>query len=314
LSKRDLAASVRQRLLNQAHAQKRPFQELLQYFAMERFLYRLAQSRHADKFILKGALLLTAWQAPLSRSTMDIDLLGKTSNKVEHIASIVSELCTMETEADGVNFDATSVRAVRIKEDADYEGVRVQFKATLAGARIPMQIDIGFGDVIHPSSSRIEYPTLLEFPPPILQAYPKETVIAEKLEALTALAALNSRMKDFFDLWALSRLYPFEGVVLVKAIKATFEHRSTAIEPNPEGLTDDFGEQKSILWTAFLHRARLRTAPESLVEAIGLVREFASLPLAAAASKDRFNYRWLPRGPWVRLATAKSGNSLLRLR
>jgi predicted nucleotidyltransferase component of viral defense system len=261
LTKRDIAASVRQRLLNHAHAQGRPFQELLQYYAMERFLYRLAQSSHADKFILKGALLLTAWKAPLSRSTMDIDLLGNTSNDLGHIASIVSEICAIESDADGVKFDPASVKAARIKEDADYEGVRAQFRATLAGARIPMQIDIGFGDVIVPGAARIEYPVLLEFPAPILQAYPKETVIAEKLEALTALAALNSRMKDFFDLWALSRLYPFEGAVLVKAIKATFDRRSTVIEGLPEGLTDHFGKDKSTLWTAFLRRARLTSAP-----------------------------------------------------
>ena len=143
MSKRDIAASVRQRLLNQSRAQNRPFQELLQYYAMERFLYRLAQSGHADKFVLKGALLLTAWRAPISRQTVDIDLLGKTSNELEHIISIVSEICALESGADGVRFDRASVKATRIKEDADYEGVRVQFKAILAGARIPMQIDIG---------------------------------------------------------------------------------------------------------------------------------------------------------------------------
>lgn len=298
MSKRDLAASVRQRLLNQAHAQERPFQELLQYYAMERFLYRLAQSSHADKFILKGALLLTAWQAPLSRSTMDIDLLGKTSNKLDHIASLVSEISALEPEADGVTFDSASVKATRIKEDADYEGVRVQFKATLAGARIPMQIDIGFGDVIVPRAARIEYPTLLEFPAPVLQAYPKETVIAEKLEALTALATLNSRMKDFFDLWALSRLYPFEGPLLVKAIKATFDHRSTTIEALPDGLKEEFGTGKSALWAAFRRRARLTSAPTSLLDTVRIIREFAHPPLSAAASGDFFHQNWKPGDSW----------------
>ncbi|MGB8115636.1 MAG: nucleotidyl transferase AbiEii/AbiGii toxin family protein [Candidatus Sulfotelmatobacter sp.] len=200
MSKRDLAASVRQRLLNQAHDQGRPFQELLQYYAIERFLYRLAQSNHRDKFILKGALLLTVWQAPLSRSTVDIDLLGKTSNKLEHIASLVSEICGLDVEADGVKFDPASIKTAHIKEDADYEGIRVRFRATVSGARIPMQIDIGFDDVIVPQATKIDYPTLLEFPAPVLQAYPKETVIAEKLEALTALATLNSRMKDFYEM------------------------------------------------------------------------------------------------------------------
>jgi predicted nucleotidyltransferase component of viral defense system len=300
LSKRDLAASVRQRLLNQAHAQGRPFQELLQYYAIERFLYRLAQSSHCDKFILKGALLLTAWQTPLSRSTVDIDLLGKTSNKLEHIASLMSEICGLDVEADGVKFDPASIKTARIKEDVDYEGIRVRFRATLAGARVPMQIDIGFDDVIVPRATKIEYPTLLEFPAPVLQAYPKETVIAEKLEALTALATLNSRMKDFFDLWALSRVYPFEGPVLVKAIKATFKHRSAAIESLPEGLKDDFGKEttKSGQWTAFLRRARLTSAPSMFVETIRAVREFAHPPLSAAASGDPFEQNWKPGGPW----------------
>ena len=300
MSKRDLAASVRQRLLNQAHDQGRPFQELLQYYAIERFLYRLAQSNHRDKFILKGALLLTVWQAPLSRSTVDIDLLGKTSNKLEHIASLVSEICGLDVEADGVKFDSASIKTAHIKEDADYEGIRVRFRATVSGARIPMQIDIGFDDVIVPQATKIDYPTLLEFPAPVLQAYPKETVIAEKLEALTALATLNSRMKDFFDLWALSRVYPFEGPVLVRAIKTTFDHRSTAIEPLPEGLNDDFGREpiRSGQWTAFLRRARLTSAPSKFVDTIRAVREFAHPPLSAAASDDSFEQNWEPGGSW----------------
>ena len=300
MSKRDIAASVRQRLLNQSRAQNRPFQELLQYYAMERFLYRLAQSGHTDKFVLKGALLLTAWRAPISRQTVDIDLLGKTSNELEHIISIVSEICALEPGADGVRFDRASVKATRIKEDADYEGVRVQFKAILAGARIPMQIDIGFGDVIVPQATRIEYPTLLEFPAPVLQAYPKETVVAEKLEALTALAALNSRMKDFFDLWVLPRLYPFDGAVLVQAIRATFHRRETKVEAAPEGLSDGFAKDniKSGQWTAFLRRARLTSAPASFLDAVRSVREFAGLPLSAAASSDPFQQNWPPGGPW----------------
>lgn len=142
---------------------------------MERFLYRLANSPFADRFILKGALLLTAWRAPFARPTMDIDLAGKTSNKLEHIQSLVGEICELSTEPDGIEFEATSIQIQRIKEDADYEGVRVRFNATLARARIPMQIDIGFGDVISPRPIEIEYPAMLEFPPPMLLAYPKES-------------------------------------------------------------------------------------------------------------------------------------------
>jgi hypothetical protein len=191
----DLGASVRQRLLNQSRRDGRPFQELLQYFAMERFLYRLAQYRFVDRFILKGALLLTAWRAPISRPTMDIDLAGRTNNDLDHIRSFIVELCGIETPPDGITFEKNSVEAGRIAEDADYEGVRVRFRATVAKARVPMQIDIGFGDVIVPEPIEVSYPTLLDFPAPVLKAYSKETVIAEKLEALTTLSLLNSRMK-----------------------------------------------------------------------------------------------------------------------
>jgi predicted nucleotidyltransferase component of viral defense system len=229
----DLAACVRQRLLNQSRAQSRPFQELIQYFAMERFLYRLAKSPYADRFILKGALLLTAWRAPLSRPTMDIDLAGQTNNQLDHIKEVVGTVCKLGVDPDGVQSNRAPIEVSRIKEDADYEGVRVQFDATLAKARIPMQLDIGFGDVITPGPTEIEYPTLLNFPAPVLRAYPGETVVAEKLEALTALGLLNSRMKDFYDLALLSRMYEFEGQRLSEAVSATFRHRGTAIEPEP---------------------------------------------------------------------------------
>ena len=141
----DLGASVRQRLLNQARAQKRPFQELLQYFAMERFLYRLAESPYAERFILKGALLLTAWRSPVSRPTMDIDLAGRTNNQLDHIKEVVGAVCGVRANPDGIEFNRRSIEASRIKEDADYEGVRVRFRATVARARIPMQLDIRFG-------------------------------------------------------------------------------------------------------------------------------------------------------------------------
>jgi len=300
VSTRDLGASVRQRLLNQAKDQFRPFQEMMQYYAMERFLYRLARSPHADQFILKGALLLSAWRSPLSRSTMDIDLLGKTSNKLDHIRSIFSKICMVDVEPDGISFDPASLETARIKEDADYEGVRVHFNGILARARISMQIDIGFGDVVVPEITTIEYPTMLEFPVPVLRAYPKETVIAEKLEALTVLADLNSRMKDFFDLWALSRTYPFKSDTLIRAITATFHHRGTALQPLPTGLSDEFGNsnEKSAQWTAFLRRARLESAPKAFGDIVAVVRQFAHPLLSAASSGDPFTAKWIPGGPW----------------
>ena len=300
MSGRDLGASVRQRLLNQSRAQGRPFQELLQYFAMERFLYRLSKSPSSDRFILKGALLLTAWRAPQSRPTMDIDLAGRTSNELDHIAELVGAVCELSTEPDGIEFNRASIEVSRIKEDADYEGVRVRFHATLAKARIPMQIDIGFGDIIVPGPTEVEYPTLLDFPAPVLQAYPKETVIAEKLEALTKLGLLNSRMKDYYDLALLSRMYSFEGENLIEAIIATFRHRGTSIEAEPIGLTDAFyaDPARAIQWRAFVRRSRFTEEPGDLEKLVAEVRRFAFPVLRPPSAKDRSWLAGKRAGPW----------------
>ena len=300
MSGRDLSASVRQRLLNQSRAQNRPFQELLQYFAMERFLYRLAKSPYADRFILKGALLLTAWRAPVSRPTMDIDLAGRTNNQLDHIKEIVNVWCGVAADADGVDFNRDSIEVSRIKEDADYEGVRVQFHATLARARIPMQLDIGFGDVITPGPIEVEYPTILNFPAPVLRAYPRETVVAEKLEALTALGLLNSRMKDFYDLALLSRMYPFDGKPLVEAIIATFRHRGTTIETEPIGLTQEYCDAPARLqqWRAFVRRSRFVAEAGDLTRLIDQIRSFLLPILSAIGGDNSFTAHWEPGGPW----------------
>jgi predicted nucleotidyltransferase component of viral defense system len=300
VSGRDIGASVRQRLLNKSRTQGRPFQELLQYFAMERFLYRLAKSPYSDRFVLKGALLLTAWRAPQSRPTMDIDLEGRVNNQLDHIKEVVGTVCEVDVEPDGIAFNRTSIEVSRIKEDADYEGVRVQFHATLARARIPMQLDIGFGDVITPEPMDIEYPSLLDFPAPVLRAYPKETVVAEKLEALTALGLLNSRMKDFYDLALLSRMYPFEGEHLLKAISATFRHRGTTIEVEPIGLTQVYCDDpaRAIQWRAFVRRSRFGEETGGLAGLVTEIRPFALPVLSAAAAGNPFGLRWKPSGPW----------------
>lgn len=299
MSDRDIGASVRQRLLNRARAEGRPFQELLQYFAMERFLYRLAGSRFADRFVLKGALLLMAWRAPVTRPTMDIDLAGKTTNDLEHIRSVVGELCHLSTDPDGLDFDPASIEVQRIKEDAEYGGVRVRFQASLARARIPMQIDIGFGEVIVPKPTKVEYPALLEFPSPILRAYRRETVVAEKLEALTVLGVLNSRIKDYFDLVILSRMYPFEGGVLVEAIRSTFQNRGTVVEANPVGLTEAYGADPAriVQWRAFVRRSRIDSEWE-LEDVVEQVRRFSVPLLTSIAEGYPFDLRWKPGGPW----------------
>jgi hypothetical protein len=230
---------------------------------------------------------------------MDIDLAGRSSNELDHIRSVVAEVCVAAAEPDGIDFNPASIEVTRIKEDADYEGVRVRFHATLAKARIPMQIDIGFGDVIVPQPAEVEYPTLLEFPPPVLSAYPKETVVAEKLEALTVLGLLNSRPKDYFDLALLARLYAFDGDLLVEAILSTFRHRGTAIEATPIGLTDAFSSDpaRTVQWRAFVRRSRF-DSNAGLDEIVAQVKAFVSTPLSAMARNDPFHLQWKPSGPW----------------
>ena len=176
---KNIAASVRARLANAAKATNRPFQELLQFYGLERFLFRFSQTTYRDRFILKGALMLRVWDAPISRPTRDIDLLGFTDNSLETLEEIVCAVCNTDVEDDGVTFAAETVVAVRIKEDADYEGVRVKFNGFLEKARIPMQLDIAFGDVVHPTVVESDYPTLLGMSAPRLRVYPRGQVVGE---------------------------------------------------------------------------------------------------------------------------------------
>ena len=237
---KDVAASIRARLQTNAKDTNRPFQEVLQYFAMERFLYRLSQSPHAEKFVLKGGLMLTAWRAPSSRPTKDIDFLAKMPNDLDSVVEVIREVCDREVEPDGLKFDVASLEGRIIKEDADYEGVRTNFRCTLQNARIHMQIDVGFGDVVTPSVVAIDYPTILDHDPPHLNGYSRETTVAEKFEAMVKLGQLNSRIRDFFDIWVLARQFDFDGRNLADAVRRTFENRGTPIHIQPVALTPEF--------------------------------------------------------------------------
>lgn len=297
---KNVPASIHRRLLNKARESGRPFNELLQYFAMERFLYRLTRSRHANAFILKGGLMLTVWKAPSSRPTMDIDLLGRTANDVSTLVAIFRELCEQDVEPDGLAFDASSVTGEVITEDAEYEGVRIRCRGSLGPAQVTLQIDVAFGDVIVPQPEFNDWPTILDLPAPRLRGYSRESTIAEKLEAMVRFGVVNSRLKDFFDIWFLSRQFDFDGETLSAAIRATFASRQSTIPALPVGLSTIFGEDQARArqWREFVRRNRLGSAPEEFAAVIVSVADFLTPVTDALASGRSFSAIWRAPGPW----------------
>jgi predicted nucleotidyltransferase component of viral defense system len=285
---RNRAASIRQRLLDLTRANKENFQDCLDRYAVERLIYRLSMSEARERFLLKGALLFTAWFAIAHRPTRDADFLGLDEPDAATLAETVCDLCRA-TFDDGVIYDADSVRVLEIREQANYAGLRVTLRATLDGALCNVQVDVGFGDAVTPAPVEIELPTLLDdLPRPRLRVYPRETVFAEKLEAIQVLGIANSRMKDYFDLLILAREGMMSLESLADAIRATFQRRGTPLpEGLPLGLSAAFGvnEAKCRQWDAFVQRNRLQ-APvlNVVVEELG---SFARAPLARARGAQR---------------------------
>jgi predicted nucleotidyltransferase component of viral defense system len=271
---KNIAASVKQKLLSKAKEDGRPFNEVLQYYVMERFLYRLSQSSHKERFILKGALMLRAWQSSALRPTMDIDMLGITSNEIDNIVSQIKHVASVDIDPDGLLFDTKTITAEEITEEADYRGVRVSMYAFLEKAKTKFHVDIGFGDVVHPGYREFEFPTLLSMPAPVLLGYSKESAIAEKFQAMVKLGIINSRMKDFYDIWLLSRQYEFDNETLAEAIRLTFENRETEIPDEIVAFSDEFIEEKQIQWAAFRKRMGQEHIPEDFREVVYAVRDF----------------------------------------
>jgi len=292
------SASVHQRLLNIARKTSRPFDEVLQYFAMERFLYRLSQTEHADSFVLKGALLFRIWDTPDSRATRDIDFLAYVDNSPDNLAAIIRDVCAIDGVDDGLKFDPETVEAQRIKQDADYEGVRIRFRCLLGNARIHMQVDVGFGDLIHPGAVQAEYPALLDLPRPSLLIYPPETVVAEKAEAMVHLGRLNSRMKDFYDIWRISLQFNFNGEDLYEAVRRTFDKRKTAVIEFDDLLAELLdSETLQMQWTAFLGKSAIN-GPETFPEVLALLGKFLSPVFSSIQNNKALSQKWTPPGPW----------------
>jgi hypothetical protein len=261
---KNVGASVRARLLNMARADKMDFNLVLTRFALERLLYRLSVSPWADQFLLKGALLFDLWFDQPQRPTRDIDLLGFGPADLEHLTAVFADVCGQPCD-DGITFDPASVRAIEIRKDANYEGVRVTLLGALDGARCTVQVDVGYGDAVTPAADRVLFPVLLEeMPPPSLRVYPVYTVVAEKYQAIVSLGMANTRMKDYFDLWMLAQHASMDRAILAEAIAATFKRRGTLIPTDaPLGLSPAFAGdgEKQKQWKAFVSKNRL-SAPD----------------------------------------------------
>lgn len=299
-SARNTPASVHQRLLRQAKASSRPFNEVLQRFAIERFLARFAASAIEDRFVLKGATMFSVWSGEMSRPTMDIDLLGKDDNRPARIAEAIRDVCAVEVDPDGLVFHPGTVTAKRIIEDAEYKGVRVRIRGALGNARLHLQIDIGFGDVLVPGPTRFAFPSLLGFPTFRLNGYSRESLIAEKFQAMIKLGVLNSRMKDFYDIWKLAVSSDFNGGVLAKAVGKTFERRKTAIADIPGVFDPAFraDREKQGQWKGFLRKANLTDAPESFSDVVGVIESFLKPLLESMLGERSVPGQWKAAGPW----------------
>jgi predicted nucleotidyltransferase component of viral defense system len=281
----NVAASVRQRLLNRARAEGRAFQELATLYAMERFLFRLGRSRHAERFVLKGGLMTLTWAGEYARVTRDIDLLGRGASSVDAVAGRVREVLAVEVE-DGIVFDVGSVNGSEITVETAYVGVRVVFDANLSGMVLRMQVDVGFGDAVIPAPQWVDYPELLDLGTPRLLGYPPEATLAEKLHAVVVLGLANSRMKDYYDLWTAHRLGIVTAEGLGDAIRHTFARRETVVpESLPEGLTEAFASDaaKQAQWAGFVRKTGL--AAPSLDEVVEAVASLAGAGFAAARGR-----------------------------
>lgn len=294
----NIAASVRQRLLNISKERGEQYQNLLLRYGIERFIYRLSLSPYSGDFILKGANLFYVWTGDFHRPTRDLDLLLFGSDELSEVTEIFVKICQTEVVDDGIAFDADSIRTDRIRDNSIYAGARVKLTAHLAGAVIPLQIDVGVGDDVFPDAAHIAFPTVLDFPSPTIRAYRFETAIAEKLEAMIKLGRNNSRMKDFYDIYVLARDFDFEGATLQRSIQRTLERRGTPLPQEPliiwrETFSADQTKQKQ--WRAFLRKSGLSEIP--FHACIQTLRRFLE-PILYALSNDMiFSDEW-QKGRW----------------
>lgn len=310
---RNFAASVHDHLLALARARDADFNLMLQRYAGERFLFRLAVSSEVDHFVLKGAALFLVWAGNEFRATRDIDLLASAQADHATLRRSFEAICGVACAEDGLFFDPASIQIADILEDQEYGGVRVKLRATLGTAILPLQVDIGFGDVITPERQEADYPTLLEHPAPRLWTYPRETSVAEKFETMVRRGSANSRMRDFWDVAALAQHFAFDGETLSSAIEETFRRRGTPLGGElPDALRPAFYEDTSRItqWEAFQRNAGASIdAPTRFGAAGEIVRAFLA-PIRESLMRDEpFPWAWPAGGPWLSAGTRIAGGA-----
>jgi predicted nucleotidyltransferase component of viral defense system len=297
---KNVVASVLARLRNSSKSSGVPFQQVLQQYAMERFLYRVSKSQHAQSVILKGALLLKTIGIPNARPTMDIDMLRKGNADQASLVALVKDCATLEVEADGLTFLAAGVVAEVITKDSEYKGTRVIMDARMDNVRLKIQVDFGVGDVMVPGPRIIEYPVFLGGETIQLLAYPVESAIAEKLQAMVALGAANSRMKDFYDVWICSKHLDFNTDTLLKAVDATFKNRETPVpEDEFEALTTNFVEGHRVQWNAFVRKMGEDTLIDAFAKVVVDLKVFALPALRAVARGEKLTQQWKASSGWA---------------
>jgi hypothetical protein len=299
----NLPASVHDRLSRIAKDNGQTFEQVFYFYALERFLYRLSNSEHAPNFVLKGALMFFGWDIPLRRLTRDIDLQGYTSNDIENLIPIMREACIQPVEPDGMRYDPESVVGEIIIEEADYEGVRIRFVGYLGNAELHLQVDVSFGDEITPAVNEINYPTLLPklgMDPFPIRGYPFETSIAEKFQTMVVKDEINSRMKDFYDVWVMIQQFEIQGATIVNAIINTFRARKTPVPGSmPVALTTRFVELKVSDWAGFYQKLPLPPIVHSNFQlVIEDLRAFLFPPMFAASIGENFDSIWYPKKGW----------------
>jgi hypothetical protein len=295
----DLAASIRARLLNRAKANGEEFERTLARFAAERLLFRLGASSARDRCILKGASLLSVWLRDPYRATRDVDVLAFGAADDEAIRSLVAEICAVSCPEDALRFDIAELVIETIRPDEEYSGKR----AWLGSARIAVQLDLGFGDAIVGQPDEVAYPTMLQaLPAPRLRAYPRETVVAEKFEAMVKLDTRNTRMKDFHHVWALANEFDFDGALLQKSISACFERRGTPWTADiPRALTPAFYQMPELesRWRRYLAAGAVLVPPPAQFEVIGeRISQFLGPVRQSIVANRPFVSTWRAGGPW----------------